>query len=128
MSEHSDFSESSIAHGCVFDEFYDLETSKKNKLISILSRVMESAYRRGVQHALAIPIERVDPKLLQENGLYEWRYESSKDDSIGIDFFKSTSKERLFMEHGCLRELGFCDSEIKTESIINNSVGEDDEP
>lgn len=105
----TDFLECSIAHGFKFSEFKKLDDSMKKKVIKLLSRVMEAAYRRGVQQALTVPSDRLEPKLLEEGGLWKWRYENSLDKSVGIDFFNSKSKERLFMEHGCLRDIGFTD-------------------
>lgn len=103
-----DFIPSSIAYGLKFHEFDDIPKRQKKKLVRLMARLMEKSYKRGVQQG--VHFERLDaefPNIADDEALYKYRYERNLDKSPGIDGFKSTSKERLFMEEGCLREVGF---------------------
>lgn len=107
MIVETDFRETSIAHGLVMGEFDHLSDDDKQKLIGLMAGIMEMGYRRGVQQAHALNEEKRNPELNDQSGLAKWRFETPVSESIGIDGFKSSSIERLFMEHGVLRELGF---------------------
>lgn len=106
--KQSVFMKNSVAHGCEYGEFAHLSEKDKKKLIKIMSKVMERAYRRGVQQALTVPRDRMNQDFFDKDlGLYNWRYEKRLSTSEGIDGFKTKSIERLFMEDPCLIEIGF---------------------
>ena len=102
------------ARECEIGEFNDLPENKKIKLTRMIARIMERAYRRGVQQGITMTVD--DRCGLEEKDCYEWRYEIDLDQSVGIDKngpLKTSSLERIFMEEDCLREIGF--------KLLNNS-------
>lgn len=96
-------------HGLDEGEFDHLDEKTKKKLIRLMSRIMERAYKRGVQQAVTL-VESGKKFPVLENGstLYKWRYEKSLDKSYGIhEWFVTSSIERLMMEEPDLIEIGF---------------------
>lgn len=93
------------ARECDFGEFEDLSIDKKQKLLKMIARIMERAYRRGVQQGISM---YVDGRCkLQKDDLATWRYFTDLDKSDGIaPGYSTTSLERLSMEEDCLREVG----------------------
>lgn len=90
---------------CKFMEFDSIDPNMKRRLVELMARIMERAYRRGVQQALVMNEgNQILPYIL--NDLYSYRYEIDLDFSPGLDGYKTTSKERLFMEEK-LENLGF---------------------
>lgn len=88
-------------------EFEHLAVKDKKKLLKLMARIMERAYRRGVQQALFMYEKHlIDKKLICAFGLHAWRYNISLDKSVGIDKFTTSSLERLFIEEP-LDEIGF---------------------
>jgi hypothetical protein len=100
-----DFAYYSVAAGLRFEQFEHLSASDKKKLIRLIARIAEKSYRRGYQHGREPLTNRsgfnVDPAVL--------RFERSVDKSPFTDsrHIEHTAIERLFMECGELRELGF---------------------
>ena len=93
---------------CVLEEFDGIPEKQKKKLTVIMARIMEKAYRRGVQQALHLnETNEISDKLLSSEGLHNWRYGNSIDESIGVDGFQTKSVERLLIEEPNLRMLGF---------------------
>lgn len=93
------FSYTSSIYGLKDGEFSDLPQKIKNKLLRLMARIMERAYRRGVQQAM-----EMEPTV-EIGDLHAYRYENSLDDSLGLDGFRSSSLERLAMEES-LDEVG----------------------
>lgn len=97
--------ESSSQYGLHPDEFNHLSQEDLIKLNRLIARIMERAYRRGVQQAIVLNKHKcIDRKILDD--LAAWRYENDLDISFGLDGFKSSSIKRLNMEEN-LHELGF---------------------
>jgi hypothetical protein len=95
------FSTVSLAAGLRHGEFDELDKRTKKKLIRLMARIAEQSYRRGYQHG-TLPSRTVDPAVL--------RFERSLDKAPFTDSKMSfTSIERLRMECGVLREIGFMD-------------------
>lgn len=88
----SDFVNGSSAYGLEYGEFKNLPESTKKKIVKMMARVMERAYRRGVQQAIVMNAGELN------RDMYKWRYGVSLNKSIGIDGYKTTSVERLEME------------------------------
>lgn len=87
------------------EDFEGINEKTKKKLILLISRIMERAYRRGVQQTLVMDgIGQIKPWIKYDP--YSYRYEKSLAISIGLDDFITTSIDRLFMEEP-LHELGF---------------------
>lgn len=95
--ECTDFISSSSVYGLKEFEFSDLPDKQKIKLKRLMARIMERAYRRGVQQAITLYQDGHIPDSIL-NDLYSWRYGNDLDESIGIDYYKTTSVERLDME------------------------------
>lgn len=86
-------------------EFLHLSKKEKNKLLVVMARIMERAYRRGVQQALHLNNKQaILPVILSD--LAGYRYNTSIDTSYGLDGFRTTSIARLFMEED-LELIGF---------------------
>src|SRR5437868_2446054 len=87
----------SVAKGLRENEFDDLDSRTKSKLVRLMARISEQSYRRGYQHG-ALPDRTMDPSIL--------RFERSLDKSPWTDSTQSTSADcRLFCEYGVLLEL-----------------------
>lgn len=93
----TDFDDTSSKFGLVEGEFEHLDGKTKNQLVKLMSRIMERAYRRGVQQALELyKKDAIDDWITCEP--WNYRYDKSLATSIGLDGFTTTSIERLFIE------------------------------
>jgi hypothetical protein len=98
-----------IARGLHEWEFSELPASQRMKLLTLMARISESSFRRGLQHGLyfaekQIPL-RTDP--------WTFRYRATLDKSPCIDSkgWTPTALERLCIEHrGALLALGFSEA------------------
>lgn len=86
-------------------EFDHLAEEDKKKILMVMSRIMERAYRRGVQQALHLSQQESVLSVITSD-LHVYRYETSIETSYGLDGFKTSSMERLFMEES-LELIGF---------------------
>lgn len=94
----TDFISLSSIYGCKLEEFIHLEKKDVKKLLKIMSRIMERAYRRGVQQTLYMNKKKsIEDWILKDDG-FSLRYEKSLDLSIGLDGFIIPSIERLECE------------------------------
>jgi hypothetical protein len=93
----TDFECGSSKFGLTLGEFSDLDKEKKKKLIRLIARIMERAYRRGVQQTLVLAEKDAIDEWIFEN-THNYRYGKSLDVSIGLDGFTTSSVERLMME------------------------------
>ena len=101
----TDFDGGSSRFGLVMGEFDHLPDKTKKKLVNLMSRIMERAYRRGVQQALCMQEnDQIEEWILGDT--HKYRYGKSLANSIGLDGFTTTSIERLFMEEH-LDTIGF---------------------
>ena len=104
MTSHA-FSEKSIAAGFAAQEFTHLAPSDRRKLVTLMARVAEQAYRRGVYQGVKLAGDETD---LLPHDLYSWRYGRSLDQSPWLDDSTiETSTERLYAECEDLGALGF---------------------
>lgn len=95
-----------VAKGLHEGEFADLTPACRQKLLTLMARISESSFRRGLQHGIyftekGIPL-RTDP--------WTFRYKATLGKSPCIDSKgrTPTALERLDMEHGfALLSLGF---------------------
>jgi hypothetical protein len=106
----SDFSARNVAYGLKHREFVELPEWTKRKLVRLMARIAEQSYRRGFQHG-TLGLHCIDPYVL--------RFERSLDKSPFTDVqvprkipawnssLGHTAIERLFMECGCLNDIGF---------------------
>jgi len=93
----TDFDDGSSKFGLQYNEFKDLSDNTKKKLKKLISRIMERAYRRGVQQALVLNENNAIDEWIK-NDLHKFRYGKSLQKSIGLDGFVTTSQERLDIE------------------------------
>ena len=104
MSSHA-FSEKSIAAGFAAQAFGHLSLQDREKLIILMSRIAEQAYRRGAYQGVKLAGDDVD---LLPDDLYNWRYGRPLDQSPWLDDTTTeASTERLYTECGELEALGF---------------------
>ncbi len=102
--ECTDFRANSSFYGLKMYEFSSLDEELKLKLKGVMARIMERAYRRGVQQTITLyEDDRILPNIL--NNLHDYRYNENPDISIGLDGFKTSSLERLEMEES-LNQVG----------------------
>ena len=108
---------SEVAKGFRRGRFFDLSGRDKRDIITLMARVAEQAYRRGVQQGAGLagkPFFRRD--------LWEWRYRPSLDLAPWVDRpTTTTSRDRLDAEcGGALRELGlsFRDEDDRTRRPV----------
>lgn len=108
----------SSAYGLQCLEFDEIPKAKKRKLVKLMARIAERAYRRGVQQGICVSSSEggLQPQLRSESGLHRWRYQTDLNKARGIDGFCTSSLERLFIEERCLMELGFREVEPGTEN------------
>jgi len=98
-----------VARGLYEWEFSELPSSQRMKLLTLMARISESSFRRGLQHGLyfaekQIPL-RTDP--------WTFRYRATLDKSpcINAKGWTPTALERLCIEHsGALLALGFSEA------------------
>lgn len=96
----SDFTEDSIANGLRFGAFDDLNPKVRKKLIRLLYRLNEKAYRRGVQHGVVLcPDNDTAVKLRFFRSL---ELSPRAEDANGAE----AARDRLFMEYPVLRDIG----------------------
>lgn len=94
-----------IAKGLHEGEFADLTPACRKKLLTLMARISESSFRRGLQHGIyftekGIPL-RTDP--------WTFRYKGTLDKSpcINSKGWTPTALERLYYEYSILSNLGF---------------------
>ena len=107
---------SELAKGFRRGRFFDLSDRDKRDIITLMARVAEQAYRRGVQQGAGLagkPSFRGD--------LWEWRYRPSLDLAPWVDRpTTTTSRGRLDAECGDqLRRLGLT---FRDENHLRGSV------
>lgn len=84
-------------HGLDELDFMWMDEELKTKILVWMSRIMERAYRRGVQQALHMQKRgRVLEEIIAD--LHAYRYGASLDISPGLDGFTTPSLKRLGME------------------------------
>ena len=99
------FLKKSIAAGFNVQEFAHLTPSDRRKLITLMARIAEQAYRRGAYQGVKLAGDETD---LLPRDLYDWRYGRSLDQSPWLDDATiESSTERLYAECGDLETLGF---------------------
>jgi hypothetical protein len=99
------FSRKSIAAGFKAQEFAHLAPSDRRRLVSLMARIAEQAYRRGAYQGVKLAGD--EPELLPHD-LYDWRYGRSLDESPWLDdAMVEPSTERLYANCGDLEALGF---------------------
>ena len=104
MSTHT-FSKKSIAAGFAAQAFGHLAPSDRQKLVILMARIAEQAYRRGAYQSVKLAGDDAD---LLPDDLYNWRYGASLDQSPWLDDTTTeASTERLFAECADLEALGF---------------------
>jgi hypothetical protein len=104
MSSHA-FSEKSIAAGFAAQAFGHLDLPDRQKLVVLMARVAEQAYRRGAYQGVKLAGDDAD---LLPDDLYNWRYGRPLDQSPWLDDTTTeASTERLFTECADLEALGF---------------------
>ena len=104
MSSHA-FSEKSIAAGFATQAFGHLALRDRQKLVVLMARIAEQAYRRGAYQGVKLAGDDAD---LLPDDLYNWRYGRPLDQSPWLDDTTTeASTERLFTECGELEALGF---------------------
>ena len=110
--ECTDFWWDSSIYGFKVLELLDLDQNLQNKLMRMIARIMERAYRRGVQQAITLYKNGNIPDEIISN-LHDWRYDNNLDISPGLHRgFQTTSLERLEMEESLI-EIGLSyDEEI----------------
>lgn len=91
------FSNNSSLYGLKENHFYHLDELDKTLLKRMISRIMERAYRRGVQQSIHLyESQFIKDHIL--NDLYSYRYDNDLDKSPGLCGFNSRSLARLEME------------------------------
>ncbi len=104
MTSHA-FSEKSIAAGFTAQEFAHLMPSDRRKMMTLMARIAEQAYRRGAYQGVRLAGEEAD---LLPRDLYSWRYGRSLDQSPWLDDATiEPSTKRLYAECSDLVALGF---------------------
>ncbi len=104
MTSHA-FSEKLVAVGFAAQAFGHLDPSDRRKLITLMARIAEQAYRRGAYQGAKLVGDDSD---LLPHDLYSWRYGQSLDQSPWLDDTTiELSPERLFAECADLEALGF---------------------
>ena len=104
MKRIPDFCARSVAAGLRDREFEHLSERDRRKLVRLMARIAEKAYRRGAQHGAFL----VGQEPMLRDNLASWRIFPDLDKAPYIDSpYTQTSIERLFMECGGLREIGF---------------------
>lgn len=103
----TDFDDGNSKFGLKISHFTHLSDDDKKDLVTLMSRIMEKAYRRGVQQVLYLATKgTIEESILDDLNTY--RYRKSLDQSPGLDGFLTSSKERLLIEEH-LEILGFFD-------------------
>lgn len=93
-----------ITHGMAPGTLANLSKADKARILKLMSRAAEKAYRRGFQQGAHIATTR--PADLPKS-LYDWRYGTSLDLSPWADCpRREKSLDRLRMECAGLREIG----------------------
>ncbi len=104
MTDHT-FSTKSIASGFAEQAFRHLDPSDRRKLVLLMARIAEQAYRRGAYQGAKLVGDESD---LLPHDLYSWRHSQSLDQSPWLDDATvESSIERLFAECNDLEALGF---------------------
>jgi len=100
----TDFLYNSSVYGFKMDEFGTLPSELQIKLKKLMSRIMERAYRRGVQQAITLYKTGEIPDSILDD-LHGYRYDNDINESIGLLGDKSSSVARLQMEES-LEQVG----------------------
>lgn len=104
MTDHS-FSNKSIASGFAEHAFGHLDPSDRRRLVTLMARIAEQAYRRGAYQSVKLVGDDAD---LVPHDLYGWRHSRSLDQSPWLDDTTiESSIDRLFAECTDLEALGF---------------------
>ena len=104
MTDHA-FSDKSIAAGFAEQDFGHLDPSDRRKLVTLMARIAEQAYRRGAYQSVKLVGDDSD---LLPRDLFGWRHGRSLDQSPWLDDTTvESSIERLFAECADLEALGF---------------------
>ena len=104
MTDHA-FSNKSIAAGFAEQAFGHLDPSDRHRLVTLMARIAEQAYRRGAYQSAKLVGDDSD---LLPHDLYSWRNGQSLDQSPWLDDTTiESSIERLFAECADLEALGF---------------------
>ena len=99
------FSNKSIAAGFAGQAFRHLDHSDRRRLITLMARIAEQAYRRGAYQSAKLVGDDSD---LLPHDLYSWRHGQSLDQSPWLDDRTiESSIVRLFAECTDLEALGF---------------------
>ena len=95
-----------VTRGIDLDAFSNISASDKAKLLRLMARVAEKAYRRGAQQGVVYA--KLHPKA-QPGDVFNWRYGASLDVSPALlhKGSREPSINRLLMEAPGLRHLGF---------------------
>lgn len=109
----TDFDAYSSAYGLKIGQFQKLKPKTKKRLLILISRIMERAYRRGVQQALEMKSRGVLFKKIEDN-LAAYRYDLPLHTSYGLNGSRLSSLDRLRREEH-LQEIGLStlDSELE---------------
>ena len=78
-------------------DFEGLTEEQKLRMKRWMARIMERAYRRGVQQAIFMKEKGLVDEWILEN-LHDYRYGKSIDVSVGLDGFTTSSIDRLEIE------------------------------
>ncbi|MFD1951360.1 hypothetical protein ACFSGX_11355 [Sphingomonas arantia] len=93
-----------ITDGIPDDVLNALPEEAKAVVRTLLARVSERSYRRGVQQG--VTVSQRSPGSLPKD-LHAWRYGASTDLSVWADFdMVEPSMSRLYAENGSLRRVG----------------------
>lgn len=104
MTDHA-FSTKSIAAGFAGQAFSHLDPSDRRKLVTLMARIAEQAYRRGAYQSAKFVGDDSD---LLPHDLYSWRHRQTLDQSPWLDDTTiESSIQRLFAECADLEALGF---------------------
>ena len=89
-----------VCSGFAYNELADLDGKLKQKLLTLMARIMEQCYRRGFQHGEG----NLHPVTVD---IDDWRFLKPLDTAISpFGHSSTTAIERLLMEVSALREIG----------------------
>lgn len=100
------FPKESVAYGLKLNEFVELSEDTKNKLIILMSRIMESAHRNAATTALLLERESLAAPMPRSELLNFWN-EVDFSEHVRLDGYASPSIYVLWMEYPELLDLGF---------------------
>lgn len=114
-----------VTRGIELDAFDHLSAADKAKLLRLMARVAEKAYRRGAQQGLVYAEQHPSAS---HADLVDWRYGASLDVSPALlhKGERERSVDRLLMEAPGLRQMGF-EAPQKRKKIISKAALLEDE-